>query len=87
MECAFLNVGDNEPCHAKPTKNAKYCAMHNFLIKSSKVKACLRCGKRTSSKLQFCDSCGANKIRVLHRYHTVIKPFKNESRRLRNIKY
>ena len=49
MECAFMKVGNNEPCRAKPTKNSKYCAMHNFLIKNSKVKACIRCGKGTSS--------------------------------------
>ena len=30
MKSAILKVGDNEPCHAKPTKNSKYCAMHNF---------------------------------------------------------
>ena len=36
MECAFLRVGDNEPCHLQPTKNSKYCALHNFLIKNVK---------------------------------------------------
>ena len=24
MECGFLRVGDNEPCHLQPTKNSKY---------------------------------------------------------------
>ena len=43
MECAFLRVGDNEPCHSKPTKKSIYCKMHNFLIKTSKVKPCLQC--------------------------------------------
>ena len=38
MECGFLRVGDNEPCHLQPTKNSKYCALHNFLIKKSQVK-------------------------------------------------
>ena len=60
--------------------------MPNF-DKNSKVKPCSRCGKGTYSKLQICNPCGANKIRVMQRYHTVIKPFKNECIRLRNIEY
>ena len=55
-----------------PLKNSYYRAMHIFLIKYSKVKPCLKCGKR--SKLQICNPCGANKVRVNDRYHTVIKP-------------
>ena len=55
--------------------------------KNSKVKPCLRCGNGTYSKLQICNPCGANKVRVMQRYHTVIKPFKNECIRLRNIEY
>lgn len=85
MECAFLRLGDNEPCHSRPTKKSNYCAMHNFLIKHSKVKPCLRCGKGTWSKLQICNLCGANKIRVNERYQTVIKPLHTECRRLRKI--
>ena len=85
MECAFLRVGDNEPCHLQPTKNSKYCALHTFLIKKSQVKPCLRCGKGTWSKLQICNPCGANKIRVNKRYHTVIKPYNAECHRLEKI--
>ena len=36
MECGFLRVGDNEPCHLQPTKKSKYCALHNFVIKKVK---------------------------------------------------
>ena len=85
MECGFLRVGDNEPCHLQPTKNSKYCALHNFLIKNSQVKPCLRCGKGTWSKLQICNPCGANKIRVNKRYHTVIKRCNAECHRLGKI--
>ena len=84
MECTFLRLGDNEPCRG-PQKNSNYCAIHNFLIKHSKVKPCLRCGKGTWPKLQICNPCAANKIRVNERYHTVIKPFNAECHRLRNI--
>ena len=87
MDCEFLKVGSNDPCHKQAVKNSKYCAMHKFLMKNGNVKSCLRCGKRTCSKLQICNKCGANKIRVLQRYHNVVKPFYIECRRLRNIKY
>ena len=60
------------PVMCGPLKNSYYRAMHIFLIKYSKVKPCLKCGKR--SKLQICNPCGANKVRVNDRYHTVIKP-------------
>lgn len=85
MKCAFLRVGNNEPCHSKPTKKSVYCRMHNFLIKASKVKPCLRCGLGTCSKLQMCNKCGANNIRMNQRYHEVIKPFNSECHRLRQI--
>ena len=77
MECLILRVGSDEPCYKTPTKNSKYCTMHNFLMKNSNEKPCLRCGKRTHSKLQICNACGAYKIR----YHTV----KYECQRLRQI--
>ena len=85
MECAFLRGGDNEPCHLQPIKNSKYCALHNFLIKKSPVKPCLRCGKGTWSKLPICNPCGANKVRVNKKYHTVIKPYNAECHRLGKI--
>ena len=85
MECAFLGLGDNEPCHSRPTKNPNYCAIHNFVKKHSKVKLCLRCGKGTWSKLQICNLCGADKLRVNERYHTMIKPTNAKCHMLRII--
>ena len=85
MECTFLKVGAQMPCTLKSTKNSKYCKMHNFLNKNSKVKPCLICGKGTYAKYQVCVSCGAQRIRLNHRYHEVYKPFVNECKRLRNI--
>ena len=67
-----------------PQKN-QTTARYIFFIKYSKVKPCLKCGKGTWSKLQICNTCGGNKIRVNERYHTKIKPFNSESHRLRNI--
>ena len=64
------------------TKKLNYCAIHNFLISRSKVKPCLRCSKGTWSKLQICTPCVSNEIGVNKRYHTVIKPFNTECRRL-----
>ena len=85
MECTYLKVGARKPCTLKPTTNSKYCKMHNFLIKNSQVKPCLVCGKGTYAKYQVCVPCGAQRIRLYHRYHEVCKPFVNECRRLRNI--
>ena len=34
-----------------------------------------------------CNPCGANKLRVNDRYHTVIQPYDAECYRLGNIKY
>ena len=30
MECAFLKVGSDDPCHKKPVMYSQYCAMHVF---------------------------------------------------------
>ena len=38
MECGFLRVGDNEPCHLQPTKNSKYCGLPNFFDKKESSK-------------------------------------------------
>ena len=70
-----------------PTKKPQYCAMHKFLMKTSQVKPCLRCGNGTCSKLRICNWCGANKIRQKQRYHNVIKPFNTACQRLKNIDY
>ena len=85
MECAFLKVGSDDPCHKKPVKDSQYCAMHKFLMKNSNVKACLRCGKRTYSKVQICNRCDGNKLSIRLRYCNVIRPFRSECKRLRNI--
>ena len=87
MECAFLQVGNNEPCHLKPIKKSIYCTMHNFLIKNSQVKPCLRCGKGTWYKLQICNKCGASNIRQKQKHHNVVKQYNNECRRVRSIEY
>ena len=55
MECTFLSVGNNEPCHLKPTKKSSYCRMRIVLIKTSQEKRCLRCGKGSCSKLLICN--------------------------------
>ena len=81
-ESALLRVVSFET-----NKNLIYCSMHNFLIKNSQVKPCLRCGKGTCSKLQICNKCGADNIRQKQRYHNVVKQLNNECRRLRNIEY
>ena len=80
MECAFLKVGSDDPCHKKPVKNSQYCVIHKFLMKNSNVKPCKCCGKRTYSKLQICERCGANVIRVRRRSY-----FNSECKRLRRI--
>ena len=85
MECAFLRAGNNELF--EPTKKSVYCSMHNFLIKNSQVKPCLRCGKGTCSKLQICNRCGASNIRQKQGYHSVAKQYNNECRKLRSIDY
>jgi len=85
MECAFMKVGNHESCHSKPTTNSKYCKLHNYLMKKSKVKPCTNCGNGTYAKYQICVPCGAHKVRLLHRYYEVVKPFESECRRLRNI--
>ena len=87
MECEFLKVGDHEPCHSKSTRNSPYCKLHNYLMKTSKVKSCIVCGKGTYAKYQVCVGCGAHKIRLKHRYAEVVKPFIVETQRLRNIQY
>ena len=85
MECAFLKAGRDDLCHMKPVNYSQYCAMHKFLMKNSNVKACLRCGKRTYSKVQICNRCDGNKISIRLRYYNVIKPFRSGCKRLRNI--
>ena len=83
MDCKFLKVGsDKQYCSKKPVKGSVYCHMHKFIMKNDKTKPCLHCGKRTCSKLQICNKCGANNLRVKRRYHTVIKPFNDECKRL-----
>ena len=85
MECAFLKVGNHELCHSRSTKNSKYCKLHNYLMKKSKVKPCIKCGNGTYAKYQTCVPCGAHKVRLLHRYYEVVKPFVEECRRLGRI--
>ena len=85
MECAFLKIGNHEPCHSKTTKNSKYCKLHNYLMKNSKVKPCLKCSKGTCAKYQVCVPCGAERERLRHRYHEVAKPYNEEVKRLMQI--
>ena len=66
MECAFLKVGNHKPCESKPTKNSKYCKLHNYLMKTSKVLPCIHYGKGTYSKYQVCVQCGVHKIRYMY---------------------
>ena len=80
MACAFLKVGIHKPCQFKPTKNSKYCKLHNYLIKPSKVLPCNNCGKGTYTKYRVCVNCGASKIRLRHRYICAV-----ECQRLRDI--
>ena len=80
MECAFIRVGGSDHCHKKPTKTSNYCSTHKFLMKNTNVKPCLYCSKRTFSRLQICEACGANKIRVTQKSY-----YNTECRRLRNI--
>ena len=54
-------------------------------MKKSKVEECIYCEKETYPSLQICNPCGANKIRVNKRYHTVIKPYNAECHRLGKI--
>lgn len=83
MKCAFFRIGDNELCHSRPRKIQTTVRYIFFFIKYSKVKPLLRCGKGACSKLQICNLCGANKIKVNKRYHTMIKPLNTECHRLR----
>ena len=85
MECAFQKVCSDDLCHKKPVKNSQYCAMHKFLMKNDNVKACLLCGKRTYSKIQICNRCDGNNLRAKFVYYNVVKPFRSECKRLRNI--
>lgn len=61
-------VGDHKPCQLKPTRNSKYCRLHNYLIKTSKVVLCIKCGKGTYAKYKACAKCGAYQIRLKYRY-------------------
>ena len=85
MDCIFQGIGSVNPCKKKPVKNSQYCAMHKFLMKNNNVKLCLCCNKRTYSKLQVCTKCNSNKIRNIQRYYNVVRPFRAECKRLRNI--
>ena len=69
MECAFLKVGSDDPCHKKPVKNSQFCRIHIFLMKNSNTKPCKLFGKRTYSKLQICERCGVDVIRVKRRWY------------------
>ena len=80
MECAFLKVANHKPCQSKPTKTSKYCKLHNYLMKKSKVVPCINCGRGTYAKYRVCVDCGASKIRLKHRYIYVV-----ERQRLWNI--
>ena len=73
MECAFLKVANHKPCQSKPTKRSKYCKLHNYLMKKSKVIPCINCGRGTYAKYRVCVDCGASKIRLRHRYIYVVK--------------
>ena len=85
MECAFQKVCSDDICRKKPVKYSQYCAMHKFLMKNKNVKACLLCGKRTYSKLQICNRCDDYNLRSKIAYYGVIKPFRTECKRLRDI--
>ena len=85
MNCQFLKVGSHKHCESKPKKNSKYCTLHTYLMKTSKVKPCLNCGKGTSAKYQICVPCGAHKIRLKHQYYEIEKPLREEFARLSRI--
>jgi hypothetical protein len=87
-KCSFLKINASEPhCKNKPTKNSDYCALHNYVMKNRKVRIpCLGCGKGTVAKYHMCMSCGANKIRLRHRYLDIDQLYKLECYRLRQIK-
>ena len=85
MECKFLKIGDHSTCKNKTTKNSDYCAPHNYLIKKSKARPCLKCNKGTSTKHQICIKCGGASVRVLRRYYEIDREYRLESYRLRQI--
>ena len=37
MECAFLKIGSDDPCHKKPVKNSQYCVIHKGLMYFEKL--------------------------------------------------
>jgi hypothetical protein len=83
--CKFLKMDNNKPCPFKLTKKSDYCKLHNYLLKTNKVRPCLECGLGTSAKYQICMCCGGAKIRETHRYHEIIKPWNEEVIRLGKI--
>ena len=69
MNCQFLRIGSHEPCNRKPTKHSNYCYIHNNLIKKSKAKLCIKCGKGTTAKDQICCACDDKKAYILEQYY------------------
>ena len=76
MNCQFLRIGSHEPCNRKPTKHSNYCYIHNYLIKKSNAKPCIKCTKGTTARDQICCACDNIKANVLERYYTKISKAK-----------
>ena len=63
---ALLKVGYHTPCQSTPTKRSKYCALHNRLVKNSKVVPCINCGRGTYAKYRVCTDYGAENVWMKH---------------------
>lgn len=53
MHCAFQKVGNHNPCQLKPTNYSKYCKMHIYLMKKSKVSPALFVAEAVTQNIEF----------------------------------